>query len=205
MAALSTCAIARRALPPSRVRFQSHFGRHLAKSRRGSGPRTTLIVRSGSGARGRTSAVHPIPRSLRAHSWHGLACQISMPLTFPLGRLDAVAGRPQWARCGRSFAGTGTAGLGCPTATSRHSFMGTANGNHRPQAAVARPQLLQPGTDRGCVTTSNCNGRGESISTAARGLRANLGFSVIENLTSPCVALVGDRFPLSKIARRVLA
>ena len=39
---------------------------------------------------------------------------------------------------------TGTAGLGCPTATSRRSFMGTANGSRRAQAAVARPLRLQP-------------------------------------------------------------
>jgi hypothetical protein len=38
----------------------------------------------------------------------------------------------------------GTAGLGCPTATSRRSFMGIANGSRPPQAAVMRPQRLQP-------------------------------------------------------------
>jgi hypothetical protein len=60
--------------------------------------------------------------------------------------------RPLWrgsekavnGSCGRKLAETGTAGLGYPTATSRHSFMGTANGSRRPQAAVARPQRLQP-------------------------------------------------------------
>jgi hypothetical protein len=36
------------------------------------------------------------------------------------------------------------AGFLCPTVTSRRSFIGTANDSRRPQAAVARPQRLQP-------------------------------------------------------------
>jgi hypothetical protein len=43
---------------------------------------------------------------------------------------------------------SGTAGFGCPTATSRRSFMGTANRSCRPQEAVMRPQRLQPESTR---------------------------------------------------------
>jgi hypothetical protein len=50
----------------------------------------------------------------------------------------------------QDVAETGTAGLECPTATSRRSFMGTANGSSRPQAAVMRPQRLQPESTRVC-------------------------------------------------------
>ena len=49
------------------------------------------------------------------------------------------------------LAESGMAALECPTATSRRSFMGITNGSRRPQAAVARPQRLQPeSTQSGC-------------------------------------------------------
>ena len=70
------------------------------------------------------------------------------------------SGEARW-RCRAQLTETGTAGLGCPTATSRRSFMGTANGSRRPQAAAARPQRLQPGSTLSGNTTFVRSPRGQ--------------------------------------------